>query len=64
MASFMQENWWIVIIVFIFIIIIQIALICHRKLARTTPHNYIAILVFTLLEAYWIAFMCQYYVYD
>ena len=29
-----------------------------------TPHNYIALLVFTILEAYWVAFICQYYVYD
>ena len=64
LASWMQENWWIIIIVVIFILIIEIALICVRKLARTTPHNYIALLLFTCLEAYWIAFMCQYYVYD
>ena len=28
------------------------------------PHNYIALFLFTLLESYWVAFMCQYYVYD
>ena len=43
---------------------IEIALICSRKLARMTPHNYIALFIFTMLEAYWIAFMCQYYVYN
>ena len=64
MCSWMQENWWLVIIVSIFIIVIEIALICYRPLARMTPHNYIALLVFTMLEAYWVAFICQYYVYD
>ena len=64
MCSWMQENWWLIIIVSIFIIVIEIALICVRKLARTTPHNYVALLMFTMLEAYWIAFICQYYVYD
>ena len=64
MCSWMQENWWLVIIVSIFIIVIEIALICYRPLARMTPHNYIALLIFTILEAYWVAFICQYYVYD
>ena len=64
MCSWMQENYWLVIIVSIFIVVIQITLICVPSLARKTPHNYIALLMFTMLEAYWIAFICQTSVYD
>ena len=58
LASWMQENFWLMIICIILILVIEIALICNKKLARTVPINYIALLAFTGLEAYWIAFMC------
>ena len=45
-------------------IIIEIALICNRTLARAVPANYIALLIFTLCEAYMVAFLCMYYVYE
>ena len=34
MCIWMQENWWLVIVVTIFIIIIEIALVCAKHLAR------------------------------
>ena len=45
-------------------IIIEIALICNRSLARAVPANYIALLIFTLCESYMVAFLCMYYVYE
>ena len=64
MANFMYENWWLELIFVIFAIIIEIALICNRKLARTVPANYIALLLFTLFESYMVAWFCVYYTWD
>ena len=64
MASWMNDNWWLEIVLVLVAIIIEIALICNRTLARAVPYNYIALLVFTLCESYMVAFICMYYVYE
>ena len=64
MANWMQDEWWMYIIVIIVAIITQIALICNRKLARAVPINYVALLIFTLCESYFVAWLCQYYTFD
>ena len=42
-------------------IAIQCGIICVKKIARTVPTNYICLFVFTLIEAYIVAFTCAYY---
>ena len=64
MANWIYENWWLELIFAIFAIVIEIALICNRKLARTVPANYIALLIFTLCETYIVSFFCVYYTWD
>ena len=64
MASWMYDNWWLEMVLVIIAVIIEIALICNRKLARTVPANYIALLLFTLCESYMVAFFCMYYTYE
>ena len=64
MASWMYDNWWLELVLVIVAIIIEIALICNRTLARAVPANYIALLLFTLCESYMVAFFCMYYVYE
>ena len=64
MAGWMQDNWWLYILLIFPLIGIEICLICNRKLARKVPINYVCLLAFTLCETYFVAFLCQYYVYD
>ena len=64
MAEWMQDNWWLYILLIFPLIGTQICLICNRKMARKVPVNYIALLVFTLCETYFVAFLCQYYTYE
>jgi len=42
-------------------IIIECALICNRKLARTVPVNYYLLGAFTLCESYMVSFLCTQY---
>lgn len=41
-------------------IILLLVIFCTKKFSRKYPYNYIALIVFTLLESYIIAFVCAY----
>jgi len=64
MAAWMQEYWWLYIVAVLLAIILEITLICVRKVSRTVPINYIILLLFTLCESYFVAWICQIYCFD
>lgn len=57
----MVENWWIYIILIIVVLIVEIAMICVRPIARKVPLNYIMLALFTLCESYLVAYICMIY---
>lgn len=42
-------------------LILIIAIMCFKRIARRYPYNYIAMFTFTLFESYIVAFVCSYY---
>ena len=66
MAAWMQnsDNIWLYIVLVLVAIILQLIMICVRKVARSVPINYIILLLFTMCESYFVAWICQYYCYD
>ena len=57
-ANWMYENYWLVIVACVLAIVVECALICVRSLARKVPTNYILLFLFTICEAYTVAFIC------
>jgi protein lifeguard len=55
------DNVWLYFVLLIFLVIIEIAMICCRKVSRTVPLNYILLLLFTLCESYIVSWICIYY---
>jgi protein lifeguard len=53
----MRQNIALIIVAFVGEIITSIALLCCRSLARSVPTNYILLGIFTLCEAYIVAFI-------
>ena len=53
----MRQNIALIIVAFVGEIVTSIALICCKSLARTVPTNYILLTIFTLCEAYIVAFI-------
>ena len=51
----MSANYGFLIAAMIILIVVNCAMICCMKLARTVPINYALLLVFTLCEAYCVA---------
>ena len=64
MASWMQDNIWLYITLLVLMIVVEIFLICVKKVSRKVPINYILLLIFTMCESYFVAWLCQYYTYD
>lgn len=58
-ANWMYINYGLLIGALILSIVIECALICVRKIARTVPYNYILLFLFTVCEAYIVAFICS-----
>ena len=58
---FMLFSPGIMIFATILAFIVEIAIICNKRLARTVPTNYILLTVFTLCEGYIVAFICTLY---
>ena len=48
----------LVLVMSIFGLVIACALMCFQRLARRVPTNYILLLLFTVCEAYTVAFVC------
>ena len=55
--QWMRENIGLIIVAFVGEILSSIALICCRRLARSVPTNYILLGIFTVCEAYIVAFI-------
>lgn len=60
-AGWMWDNVWLEIVALIVAIIVEIAIICARHLARKVPINYALLFVFTVCQAYAISCSCIYY---
>ena len=57
--NWMNTHYWVVIVCFVLIVIVECTLICVRSVSRAVPYNYILLLIFTLCEAYLVAFICS-----
>jgi hypothetical protein len=40
-------------------IVVEIAVLCYRSVARTVPWNYIALLLYTVCMSYMVSFICS-----
>jgi len=58
---FMKDHWSILIVALVVNMMSLYALGCYPTLARTVPINFILITIFTVTEAYCIAFITAYY---
>jgi len=56
--AFIIENAFLMIVAGILSIITLYSLICFLDFQRTTPHNYIMLTIFTVCEAYIVAYIC------
>ena len=57
----MFENLPLVILTAIAAIVIELAILCNKSLARTVPTNYILLGAFTFCEGYLVAFQVSLY---
>jgi FtsH-binding integral membrane protein len=57
-VQWMRANYGLMIGACIVALVVSCALICIRSLSRTVPVNYIALFIFTVAEAYMMAFIC------
>ena len=57
----MRQNIALIIVAFVGEIVTSIALLCCKSLARKVPTNYILLTIFTLCEAYIVAFIAARY---
>ena len=55
---FLLQHFWLALLASVISLVISCTLSCVPSVARTVPTNYILLLVFTLLEAYTVAFIC------
>ena len=53
--DWMSTNYGVLIAAMVILIVVNCAMICFMKLARTVPINYALLLIFTLCEAYCVA---------
>jgi len=55
---FLLRNFWLAILASVISLAISCTLSCVPSVARSVPTNYILLLIFTVLEAYTVAFVC------
>jgi len=48
MVSWVLNNYWIIWVDLVLILVIEILVICVRSIGRRSPHNYICLTIFTL----------------
>lgn len=58
-ADFQANNPAFFVLTAVFSIVILIAILCFRSVAKTVPTNYICLSVFTLCESYMVSFACS-----
>ena len=54
----MYVNDWLYWVTFAVLIVVELTLFCVRPLSRKVPINYILLLIFTLCESYFVAWIC------
>jgi len=59
-SKFQEEHYWLTIVAFVVVLVIEIAIICFKKVARTVPLNYICLFLFTLGMAYLVSSICSF----
>jgi FtsH-binding integral membrane protein len=59
--SFIQKNSFILVTAILLSMISLYALICFIDFQRKVPHNYIFLGIFTMCEAYIVAYICSFY---
>jgi FtsH-binding integral membrane protein len=59
--DWMQENFWLGYVCWFLTIILLIVIFCFKNVAKTYPKNMILLGLFTVLEAYIVAFICTFY---
>lgn len=52
------ENYWLFYVAMGIFIVTEIAIFCNKNVARTSPINYICLLIFTLAMTYLVSFIC------
>ena len=58
-ATFQAENSGVFIAAAVLSIIVFLAILCFKSVAKTVPTNYICLLIFTVCEAYMVSFACS-----
>jgi len=58
-AKFQQENFSIIILSVFTTVVIMLFLLCFPNLLKTSPTNYILLLIFTFCEAYAVSAICS-----
>ena len=61
LASFMDSNNWLVIVSLVISLVALYSLVCFVDFQRRVPYNYLTLLLFTVCEAYIIAYFCLAY---
>ena len=61
MHAAMQEHGMMAGFLFIVSVVIELALICNRDLARRVPTNYGLLAIFTLCQAFYFSFVTTFY---
>ena len=56
--TFLLSHFWLAIVAGVVALAISCALSCVPSIARSVPTNYILLMIFTVLEAYTVAFTC------
>lgn len=58
-AQFQAENVGVFIGVAVLSVIVLLAILCFKTVAKTVPTNYICLTIFTICEAYMVSFACS-----
>lgn len=59
--EYLKENIWVYFVALGLTIIILYAVVCFRSVGRTTPYNYIALVLFTLFESVMLATLTTFF---
>lgn len=58
-AEFQANNIGVFIATAVLSVIVLLAILCFRSVAKTVPTNYICLIIFTICEAYMVSFACS-----
>lgn len=58
LKEFMLLNAWLMVFAIVLSVVALYSLVCFVQFQRTVPYNYLMLLLFTLCEAYVVAYFC------